>query len=151
MGAIPSSTYNYQCGRNATLARGYLEDMSTEFSKREIDDGIKEFASALALTDDLTINCILAVQESSTTNILSIFSSNEVFINILYNAGFMFTDILDLIFYDNSSTDPFYYYASYRFGDFFIRFVYSDAPWINSKLKSIIITLISILKQFKNK
>lgn len=128
MGAIPSSTYNYQCGKNATLARGYLEDMSTEFSKKQVDDGIKEFASALALIDDLTINCMLAVQENSSTNLVDIFTTNEVFINILYNAGFMFTDILDLIFYDSTSTDPFYYYSSFRLGDFLIRFIYSDAP-----------------------
>lgn len=46
--------------------------------------------------------------------------------NILYNLGFQFTDVLDLIFIDPSNTEPFWYYVSYRIGDFLIRFIYKD-------------------------
>jgi hypothetical protein len=46
--------------------------------------------------------------------------------NILYNLGFQFTDVLDLIFIDPSNTEPFWYYVFYRVGDFMIRFIYKD-------------------------
>lgn len=46
--------------------------------------------------------------------------------NILYNLGFQFTDVLDLIFIDPSNEEPFWYYVFYRVGDFLIRFIYKD-------------------------
>ena len=126
MGAVPSSLYNYQCGKNATLARTYLMDTVTDFSKSEKTDGVKQLAKMLALTDDLTINCAQAIGDNANTNIYAIFTSNQVFMNLLYNAGFMFTDILDLVYYDSSNSNSYYYYASYRAGDFLVRFVYAD-------------------------
>jgi len=76
--------------------------------------------------DDITINCVLGVKESSNTNLATLFSSDGVLTNILYNAGFMFTDVLDIIYYDTTDTNPYWYYIFYRVGDFFIRFVYRE-------------------------
>jgi hypothetical protein len=50
----------------------------------------------------------------------------SLILNILYNLGFQFTAILDLIFIDPDSKDPFWYYVAYRIGDFLIRFLYRD-------------------------
>ncbi len=47
-------------------------------------------------------------------------------VNILYNLGFQFTDIMDIIFIDPSNKDPFWYYVSFKLGDFLIRFVFRD-------------------------
>lgn len=44
----------------------------------------------------------------------------------MYNAGFMFTDILDIVYYDYADTNPYWYYVSYRMGDFFVRFFLRD-------------------------
>ena len=38
----------------------------------------------------------------------------------------MFTDVLDLLYYDPYNTDPYWYYVFFRVGDFFIRFIYRD-------------------------
>ena len=46
--------------------------------------------------------------------------------NILYNLGFQFTNVLDLIFIDPENKEPFWYYVFYIVGDFMIRFVYKD-------------------------
>ena len=91
-----------------------------------------EFYRAIEKTDDVVINCGNAI--ISNDDALDVFSSNngdtyvgETFItNILYNLGFQFTDILDLIFIDPSNTEPFWYYVFYRVGDFMIRFIYKD-------------------------
>jgi hypothetical protein len=53
-------------------------------------------------------------------------SGGELGQNLLYNAGFMFTDVLDIAWYDQRNTDPYWYYFSYRLGDFLIRFIYRD-------------------------
>ena len=83
-------------------------------------------------TDDIVINCGDAI--ISNSDALDVFSSTNgdsyvgetLITNILYNLGFQFTDVLDLIFIDPANTDPFWYYVFYRVGDFMIRFIYKD-------------------------
>jgi predicted transcriptional regulator len=66
MGAIPSSKLNYQCGKNATLARQYTEEMVSDFSMKERNDGVTQLYKIMQLTDDLTINCVGALTSSSS-------------------------------------------------------------------------------------
>ena len=42
----------------------------------------------------------------------------------------MFTDILDIIWFDEDDTEPFWYYLAFRAGDFLIRFIYRDTTEI---------------------
>ncbi len=70
--------------------------------------------------DDLVINCVLAYDEEITAE--DAFTFKEMGTNLLYNAGFMFTDVLDIVYYDYSNTNPYWYYFFYRMGDFFVRF-----------------------------
>lgn len=98
MSAIESSVYNYQCGGNVTLARKYTDDMITDFQQKKSDDGMTQMNKLLKLADDITINCASAIISSDTPS--------NFFENLLYNAGFMFTDILDMVWYDTRNTDP---------------------------------------------
>lgn len=83
----------------------------------------------LTKTDDIYINCYKAVKNVATVpaSFTSIFTTDTVLLNILYNVGYQFTDILDLIFWDMTDTNPWWYYAFFRVGDFLIRFVYRNA------------------------
>jgi hypothetical protein len=84
--------------------------------------------------DDLVINCGDSVFNAQFPILFSTTAANspnsywgESFVqNILYNIGFQFTDILDLIFVDPTNTDPFWYYVFFRVGDFFIRFIFRE-------------------------
>lgn len=76
--------------------------------------------------DDITINCYQAIAGSANVNSDTLFTSDGLLTNVLYNAGFMFTDILDIVYYDTTSTDPYWYYVAFRGGDFSIRFIYRD-------------------------
>jgi hypothetical protein len=82
------------------------------------------FVRVLQRTDDLVINCVQAYDKEIAAE--DAFSLEEIGVNVLYNAGFMFTDILDIIYYDYSNTDPYWYYVAYRMGDFFVRFFIRD-------------------------
>ena len=129
MSAIPSNTQNYYCSKNVTLARGYLTTMITDFSLGENDDGMTYLNSLLTKTDDIYQNCYLAVSSTASvpTDMASLVSADSpILLNILYNLGYQFTDVLDLIFYDPTNTDPYWFYVSFRLGDFFIRFIYRD-------------------------
>lgn len=77
----------------------------------------------------MVVNCGYAIIQAAIPDLFWPDANNsyfgETFItNILYNLGYQISDVLDLIFFDPTSTDPFWYYVSYRVGDFLIRFVY---------------------------
>jgi hypothetical protein len=84
----------------------------------------------LGKTDDIWINCYSAVEEvaSTPTDMTVKAILYNLMLNLLYNVGFMFTDVLDLFFpyTDKDDPDPYWYYVAYRVGDFCIRFVYRD-------------------------
>jgi len=70
----------------------------------------------------LTINCVQAYYEE--TNLAHNFQWSTMGVNVLYNAGFMFTDILNIVFYNYANTNPYWYYVAYNMGDFFVRFFF---------------------------
>jgi hypothetical protein len=132
LGAIKSKEANFLCSRNTTATRKSLEAMVGRIENNEIKDAVTEFYRAIQRTDDIVINCGNAI--ISNNDALDVFSSTNgdsyigetLVTNILYNLGFQFTDVLDLIFIDPSNVEPFWYYVSYRVGDFLIRFIYKD-------------------------
>lgn len=99
--------------------------MIEDFSKDETTDGITQFTKILNLADDITINCVSAIA-TSDTDAATLFAGDNLLQNLLYNAGFMFTDVLDIVWYDTRNTDPYWYYFAYRLGDFSIRIIYRD-------------------------
>lgn len=132
LGAIKSKEANFLCSRNTTAARKNFEAMVGRINEQQIKDAVTEFYRALQRTDDVVINCGNAIV--SNNDALNVFSNTngdsytgETFVtNILYNLGFQFTDVLDLIFIDPDNKEPFWYYVAFRVGDFFIRFLYKD-------------------------
>ena len=86
-------------------------------------------------TDDIYENCYNAIAGTATlpNEFSDMFSAQSPFLlNILYNFGYMFTDILDLFFYDPENTNPYWYYVGFRLGDFSIRFIYRDSSTTTS-------------------
>jgi hypothetical protein len=45
---------------------------------------------------------------------------------MLYNLGYMFTNVLGIVIYDVTNTNAYSYYLSYRLGDTLVRFLYRD-------------------------
>lgn len=56
----------------------------------------------------------------------SLFSSDEILQNVLYNLGYMFTDILGIVIYDTTNENAYSYYVAYKIGDVLVRFLYRD-------------------------
>lgn len=124
MGAVESNLFSFQCSRNSSAVRADITLMAAKRAANEQADAISYFVKVLQRVDDLTINCVQAYDTEITSD--DAFSTEEIGTNILYNAGFMFTNILDIIYYDYTDTNPYWYYVAYRMGDFFIRFFIRD-------------------------
>ena len=105
LGAIKSKTANFLCSTNTTSTRKNLEAMSNKLDAGQTKDAVTEFYRALQNTDDIVINCGNAILENNDA--LNVFNGvgdsyfgETLITNILYNIGFQFTAILDLIFID---------------------------------------------------
>jgi hypothetical protein len=87
--------------------------------------------SFMQVSDNIVISCTESVLNAYVPDLLFEGENNNFFaenllINLLYNIGFQFTDILDLIFIENNLPEPFWYYVFYKIGDFVIRFIFRD-------------------------
>jgi hypothetical protein len=74
----------------------------------------------------MTQFCYYGIEASSTLSFSTLFSTDEIVQNLLYNLGYMFTDILGIVIYDVTNTNSYSYYVSYKLGDMFVRFLYRD-------------------------
>lgn len=92
----------------------------------DTDSSVSYAYKTMQITDDITINCWLGIGAVSNLDSTSLLSSDGILTNLLYNAGFMFTDVLDIIYYDTTNTQPYWYYIANRAGDFLVRFIYRD-------------------------
>ena len=84
----------------------------------------------LLLTDELGNTCYYGVTEYINLDYNTLVAGGALFENVLFNAGFMFTDIIELILNNPSTVTDYSYFVGYRTGDFFIRFFYKDTTVI---------------------
>jgi hypothetical protein len=84
----------------------------------------------MRLIDEVVVFCTESFLTAYIPELLSGGTNNyygeNLLQNILYNMGFQFTAILDLIFVDYDTGDPFWYYVFSRLGDFAVRFFFRD-------------------------
>ena len=84
------------------------------------------------MVNAIIYSCSQSVLNVYVPDLLSLNSATDLFygenlaLNILYNLGFQITDVVNLIFFDPSDTDPLWYTVFFKIGDFMIRFIYRD-------------------------
>lgn len=85
---------------------------------------MKNFKNMLALTDDIANTCYYGISETVTYDFTTF--KNEVGYNILFNAGYMFTDVLYMVQFPPDSIPNYSYNLANWIGDFIIRFFYRE-------------------------
>lgn len=125
MGALPSGTKALYCNKNSTLFRTYLNTTLNFFDKKDTKNGMLNFNRMITLTDEIANNCYYGIQDQITLNFLEIFGITLIE-NVLYNAGYMFTDVLTVITTDPNSIYNYPYFLAIQIGDFLMRFIYRD-------------------------
>ena len=84
----------------------------------------------LLLTDELGNTCYYGIDTYVNLDYNTLVAGGLLFENVLFNAGFMFTDVIELILNSPSTVTDYPYFVGYRTGDFFIRFLYKDTTVI---------------------
>jgi len=117
MGAIQSRTNNYYCSKNTTAANINLNLMMINFKNNQPTSGMQYLYAAMQLFSNIAISCTLSLLQVYVPELIhgpdNAYPGQQLLLNIMYNLGFQITDILNLVFYDTTNTQPFWYYVSY--------------------------------------
>lgn len=126
LSALPSGSSGLYCNKNSTLARTYLNTTLGYFNKNDAKNGMKNLYNMMSTFDEVSNNCYYAIQGQITVNWSNFFSGDILLQNVLFNAGFMFTDILTVATTDASLYSNYPYILASSVGDFCMRFFYRD-------------------------
>lgn len=125
MSALPSGTNALYCNKNSTAARTFMTQTLTYFDKNDVKNGMTSLNNMMKLTDEIANHCYYGIEEQITVNFLALIGL-PMLENVLYNAGYMFTDVLTIITADPENTVNYPYVLSSNIGDFLMRFIYRD-------------------------
>lgn len=91
---------------------------------------MKNLNSFLQYADEICYNCYMGVHESiDPISYQNLFTSDELLLNILFNAGYMYTDIYNIATNSPATVSNWAYFLAYNVGDFMVRFLYRTEYW----------------------
>jgi hypothetical protein len=106
MSAIQSKVKDVLCAQNAKAQRRYLNAFASEILQGpdNLNDAMYQLYQGMILTDQVVVWCWESYLDARESDLFSGNTNNffgENFLqNVLYNLGFQFTAILDLVFID---------------------------------------------------
>jgi hypothetical protein len=126
LGQVSSASY---CSRYTLSARQYVYDAEPFFAEDNALDGYDYYHQAGQYADNIAYACFNAFSsEISVSHIKSLTDQwYNVPINLLYNFGFMWVDVINYIFYnyENVPQGDWGFFFFYTWGDFFMRFLFN--------------------------
>jgi hypothetical protein len=130
LSALPSGSAARSCGRNQTAARTYLTSAIDKFNKNQEKDGVTQVYNMLSVVDEISNTCYYGITSYVSLDATSAFSGDKILQNTLYNAGFMFTNIILLFTTEYWQVTNYSYFVGAYIGDTIIRFFYYDPTTI---------------------
>ena len=123
---LPSTSLMSYCNSNVTLLYPTSVTMYQKFVALDFKNGLLYFKKLTKYMSNSLFNCYYSVKDPTTSSgYKKTFSFMTVMWNILFNLGFMYTDIYKLTNNLLGSTAAWYNVGFYC-GDFVIRFLYSN-------------------------
>lgn len=122
----------YKCSRNCTTARTHIKEAFRYFNTSDDLEAFSHLHLAGAQVDDMGLNCYYAFINDITADHMKGLVEpwpKELMINVLYNAGRQWVDVVNYVFYTpwtvpNGDWGFFFFYL---IGDFGMRFLYRDS------------------------
>jgi len=146
LNAFPAGGYLYYCGKFSEDQRSHITSMFDYYNdERNFVQAVSEFYTALAYIDPMAIYCYYGLA-SMLDEGQAFWTGFNLLYNILFNFGFMWTDIIMIYmgflegtqvpeYATERETDLTYYFAFYS-ADFFFRFIFKETndgycwlPW----------------------
>lgn len=127
---LDDTSSGYSCSKNTTALRTEFRLATNFFADLDDLEGFTAIHEALSHLDEVGLNCYYAFdQDLNAAYWLKIFGFwYEIPLNLLYNAGAMWVDAVNYMFY-NPETVPggdWGFFFFYLIGDFVFRFFVRD-------------------------
>ena len=100
--ALPTSSFGYKCSKNTTSARNSLLEAFEYFKTNEtFFDGMQSIYDMFSYFDEIGSFCYwTVVTELTEAHFTKLFTDWwEIPVNLLYNLGYMWTDLINYCFY----------------------------------------------------
>lgn len=110
--------------------RKFLTTAASKFTSKLEKDGMTNVFNMMSLFDDLGHTCYYGIETYVNTDYSTFLSTSGILQNVLYNAGFMFTDVIEIALNNDRTVNEYSYFLAFRVGDFLIRFFYKDSTQI---------------------
>ena len=126
--ALPEESYAFNCNKNILSARKSIDKLMIDVELMADVEAMITLNEFLSHIDDITKDCYLGFWETfEADTYLDLFGWEPLLLNFLYNAGFMYFDLLN-IFGGNGvyETVTWPYFLAYNVGDLVVRFFYRD-------------------------
>lgn len=129
--ALPSDSFGYKCSRNTTSLRAFLIDGIEYAELYEVLNSATAFYESFGYLDEVGIFCLDAFLEDLNQDYWTNLFANwyiSIPVNLLYNAGFMWVDVINYIYYTPETVpdNDFGFFTIYLFSDFLMRIFYHD-------------------------
>ena len=101
LNALPTASFGFKCSKNTTSARNSLLESFQYFNQTQIIDGVQSLHDTISYLDEIGFNCYWSFRtELTDKHFLNLFSVWwEIPVNLLYNVGFMWIDVIHYCFY----------------------------------------------------
>lgn len=140
LNALPVGANLYFCGKDSGNQRTALLDMFEYYEAgRDLTSSVSEAYKSMRYVWSVSNNCYYGAKEFITgEGLVKLYTEYDIFSNILFNGGYMWTDIIMLLVGKNGETEVnYYYYVAFYVGDFIFRFIFRESyegncwyPWV---------------------
>jgi len=128
IGVLPKTSFPAYCRGNITNMEDSVDDLVDYYEAEDREDTLTSLQKTLKAFAGITFNCFYSVVDPTNFNNQGKgFGRTTIMFNVLYNLGYMYTDLLKiskLLDSDQSSSDDWENMGKYT-GDFFLRFFWS--------------------------
>lgn len=123
LNALPRGGFLSTCGVKLKESRQELLNMTEDITRRELIPIMDRYYNLLGFTYDLTYNCYYGIAEFLTVeNLELLWLRFDILKNIMFNIGYMYTDIVMLsIGVPGQTQSDYMYYLFFYIGDLTFR------------------------------
>ncbi|CDW87218.1 UNKNOWN [Stylonychia lemnae] len=122
---LPTKSFLRYCRDNVTAVQTNYKTMVTKFKTTNDDAaGLSSLSLLMQNVPGIAFNCYYSIVDPTNSGTTEQFSLVNIGWNILYNLGYMYSDIKNSIDVFQTKTDRYYDLGKY-IGDFIMRFFYS--------------------------
>lgn len=138
LNAMPKGGLLSNCGINLLAQRTLYINASNLYAERELTQAVTNLYKGMQYIYKVNYNCYYgAISVINQAYLTALITNLKILENLMFNVGFIYTDIMMLYIGKPGETESDYaYYLAFYIGDFIFRFIFKETgdgncwyPW----------------------